>query len=95
MVENQLRANQVNDARVLAAFSAIARETFAPEQDRARAYADTNLPLSTGRFLCEPRVLARLLDAAQVKIGDISLDLCCASGYATLFSPGFLLYCRR
>ncbi|MDA8000312.1 MAG: protein-L-isoaspartate O-methyltransferase [Alphaproteobacteria bacterium] len=83
MVENQLRANQVDDPRVIAAFSAIPREAFAAGKAHSLAYADTSLPLGDGRFLCEPRVLARLLTAARVQIGDVGLDLCCAGGYTT------------
>ena len=83
MVENQLRANRVTDERIVDAFASIPRELFAPEHLRRAAYADEDLPLGDKRWLMEPRVLGRLLSAAQIGPGDAALDVCSASGYAT------------
>ena len=83
MVESQLRTNKVTDLRLLGAFETVPRELFVPEPLRGIAYIDEDVALGGGRFVMEPRVLARLLQAAQPGPEDVALDLGCASGYAT------------
>ncbi len=83
MVEPQLRTNKVTDLRLLGAFETVPRELFVPEPLRGIAYIDEDVALGGGRFVMEPRVLARLLQAAQPGPEDVALDLGCGSGYAT------------
>jgi protein-L-isoaspartate(D-aspartate) O-methyltransferase len=83
MVESQLRPNKVTDARVLEAFAGIRRELFAPEHLRAVAYIDEDLPLGKGRYLMEPMVAARLLQAAAVERTDTALVIGAGAGYET------------
>ena len=88
MVENQLRPNRVSDGRLVEAFSAIPRHDFATAASRTKAseslaYADCSIALGDGRWLLEPRVLGRLLQAAEIGTNDAVLDLCCATGYTT------------
>ncbi|HZU87641.1 MAG TPA: protein-L-isoaspartate O-methyltransferase [Stellaceae bacterium] len=81
MVDSQLRPNRVTDERVLAAFGRIRRELFVPEPLRGIAYIDEDLPLGGGRYLMEPLVAARLLQAAQLKRTEIALVVGAGSGY--------------
>ena len=81
MIESQLRPNKVVDQRVLAAFAGIRRELFVPDHLQAVAYIDEDLPLGKGRYLREPMVLARLLQAAAVKRTDTALIIGAATGY--------------
>ena len=81
MIESQLRPNKVIDARVLGAFAGIRRELFVPEHLRAVAYIDEGLPLGKGRYLMEPRVVARLLQAAAVERTDAALIIGAGTGY--------------
>lgn len=83
MVEHQLRTNEVTDDALLAAMAEIPRERFVPDRLRDVAYIDEDLPLKKGRFLMEPRVLARLLQLAEVKAEDMVLDIGCGTGYST------------
>lgn len=83
MVESQIRTNKVTDQRVIAAFEAVPRELFVDEAKRGIAYIDEDLEVAPGRYLMEPMVLARLLQAAAPRPGDIALDIGCASGYST------------
>jgi protein-L-isoaspartate(D-aspartate) O-methyltransferase len=84
MVEGQLRPHRVTDARILAAMGDIPRELFVPSTHVGVAYLDENIQLISGRYLMQPMVLARLLQAAEVKLGDRVLELAPATGYSTL-----------
>lgn len=83
MVGSQIRTNKVTDPLLLDAFESIPRERFVPEPLRGIAYIDENVALGGERYVMEPMVLARLLQAAQPGPGDVALDLGCGSGYAT------------
>src|SRR5258708_12792093 len=63
MIDSQLRPNRVTNARLLAAISELPRERFLPEAMRSVAYSDEDVPLGNGRYLMEPMVLARLVQA--------------------------------
>ena len=82
MVESQLRTNRVSDPRVLEAFETVARELFVPEVKRGIAYIDKDMAVAEDRYLMEPRVLARLLQAAAVEAGDMVLVIGCGTGYS-------------
>ncbi|TVR82955.1 MAG: protein-L-isoaspartate O-methyltransferase [Rhodospirillales bacterium] len=81
MVESQLRPNQINDPQVLAAMSRIPREAFVPPALKDLAYIDEDLDLGQGRFLMEPLVLARLLQAAEIGPEDVILNIGAGVGY--------------
>src|ERR1700739_3255336 len=81
MIESQLRPNKVTDEGVLGAFARVRRELFVPEHLRIVAYVDEDLPLGGGRFLMEPMVAARLLQAAAIKRTNTVLVVGVATGY--------------
>src|SRR5579884_271967 len=74
MIEHQLRPNKVTDERVLAAFNGIRRELFVPEKLRGIAYIDEDLPLGGGRYMMEPLVAARLIQAAALGRAEVALE---------------------
>src|SRR5438309_484282 len=81
MLESQLRTNKVADDRVLNAFASIRRELFVPEHLRTVAYIDEDLPLGGARYLMEPMVAARLLQAAAIARTDTALVVGAGTGY--------------
>ncbi|HVZ90225.1 MAG TPA: protein-L-isoaspartate O-methyltransferase [Rhizomicrobium sp.] len=83
MVESQLRASDIGDPRILSAMSDIPRETFVPAPKRSLAYAELALEVAPGRYLLEPRTLARLIALAEVGRGDRVLDVGPATGYSS------------
>ncbi len=81
MVDSQIRPNRVVDPRVLQAMRTIPRERFVPQGAQALAYADEDVPLGNGRYLMEPMVFARLLQAVGLRDNESVLVVGAATGY--------------
>jgi protein-L-isoaspartate(D-aspartate) O-methyltransferase len=81
MIDSQLRPNRVADERVIAAFRAVRRELFVPENLRGVAYIDEDLPLGGNRYMMEPMVAARLIQAASVVRTDMVMVVGAGTGY--------------
>jgi protein-L-isoaspartate(D-aspartate) O-methyltransferase len=81
MVESQLLPNRVTDERVINACLQIRRELFVPAPLRSVAYVDDNLPLGRNRFLMQPMLAARLLQAAAAGPKDTALVIGAGAGY--------------
>ena len=82
MVDSQIRPNRVSDPRILSAMRHLPRERFLPANLWALAYADENVPLGNGRFMMEPMVLARLLQAAGLRENERVLVAGAGTGYS-------------
>lgn len=83
MVNNQLLTNKVTDDRIAQALLSVPRENFVPKSLRGVAYLDEDIPLENGRFLMEPVIFGRLLQAAAIAPQDVVLDVACGNGYST------------
>jgi protein-L-isoaspartate(D-aspartate) O-methyltransferase len=89
MVESQILTSDVTDRRILRAFGELPRERFVPADLAAVCYMDEAVPLTasagsgTRRWLMAPRVLAKLLQLAEIGEGDRVLDVGAGSGYAS------------
>ena len=85
MVDGQVRPSDVTDARVIDAMLTVPREAFVPQNQRALAYLDLDLDVCEGgpakRFLIKPAVIAKMVQAADIKDTDDVLVVGCASGY--------------
>lgn len=81
MINSQLRPNRLIDERLIEAFEKLPREEFVPKELRGIAYVDEDLPLGGGRYLMEPMVLARMVQAGQIGADDTVLVVGCATGY--------------
>lgn len=82
MVESQLRPNRVMDEDLLAAFETVPREMFVPDALRGVAYVDDDIEIADGRWLMEPMVLGRLLQAADLRREDVALVIGAGTGYS-------------
>ncbi|MBT3070193.1 protein-L-isoaspartate O-methyltransferase [Rhodomicrobium sp. Az07] len=88
MVESQIRPNGVRDPLILDAFASLPRELFVPEQRQPLAYIDKGVLAveasgdEPARYLLQPMVLARLLEAAEPSQADNVLDVGSATGYS-------------
>jgi protein-L-isoaspartate(D-aspartate) O-methyltransferase len=73
MVEQQVRAWDVLDERVLQTMLQVRREEFAPLRYRDVAFADAAIPLAHGQTM--------LAEALAVGEGDVALEVGSGSGY--------------
>ncbi len=81
MVDGQIHTNGVIDQRILEAFQTVPRELFVPEHLRNTAFNDEDLRVAEGRYLLEPSVHARLIQALDLKPDSVVLDIGGGSGY--------------
>ena len=85
MVDGQVRPGDVTDLRILDAMRVVPREAFVPLKQREMAYLDRDLDIgesgSAKRFLIKPAVVAKLLQAAEIKETDNVLVAGSAPGY--------------
>ena len=83
MVDSQIRPNKVTDERIMEAMGKVPREIFVPPSLKGVAYVDEDIQIAPGRFLMEPQVLARLIQAAEIEPTDAVLEIGSATGYAS------------
>ncbi len=81
MVEQQVRAWEVLDDRVLGVIAQVRRELFVPSAWRSVAFADVEIPLARGQSMLAPKVDGRILQALNVAQGEQVLDVGTGSGY--------------
>lgn len=88
MVESQVRPSDVTDRRIMRAMLEVPREQFVPTSLRPLAYMDREIVLTKAvnggepRGLLAPRVLAKLVQLAEVAAADVVLDVGCGPGYS-------------
>ncbi len=81
MVNQQLRAWEVLDRRVLAMIEALPRDRFVPQAYRQTAYADTQIPLAHGQVMMAPKVEGRMLQALDPQPDESVLEIGSGSGF--------------
>ncbi len=88
MVEGQIHPNGVIMPELLEAFETTPRELFVPSDYKNLACNDEDIPLGGGRYLLEPSVHARMIQALEPKADDVVLDIGGGTGYgAAVLSP--------
>ncbi len=83
MVENQVRAWDVLDLRVLEVLSRVPRESFVPQHLKHLAFADMNLPLGHGEVMMTPDVEGRVLQGLELSGSERVLEIGTGSGFLT------------
>jgi protein-L-isoaspartate(D-aspartate) O-methyltransferase len=83
MIEQQVRAWEVLDARVLDAMRKAPRELFVPQEQRYRAYADAEVPLARGQHMLRPSVAGRVLQALLPQASEQVLEIGTGTGFVS------------
>jgi len=83
MVDGQVRTADVTNPDLISAMLEVPRERFVPPALATQAYVDIDLDVGGGRALLKPMVLARLIQAVQVRGSDHVLDVGCGLGYSS------------
>jgi len=83
MVELQLRARSVIDARVLKVMETIPRHLFVDEGLIDQAYSDNPLPIGEKQTISQPYIVALMTQALELKGRERVLEIGTGSGYQT------------
>jgi protein-L-isoaspartate(D-aspartate) O-methyltransferase len=83
MIEQQVRAWEVLDARVLALLRNVPREQFVPDSHRFLAFADVNISLPHGQHMLRPNIAGRLLQALELSGTERVLEIGAGTGFVT------------
>jgi protein-L-isoaspartate(D-aspartate) O-methyltransferase len=83
MIEQQVRAWDVLDERVLDVLRQVPRELFVPQAQRYRAYADVEVPLPRAQHMLRPSVVGRLLQALAPQGAEKVLEIGTGTGFIT------------
>jgi protein-L-isoaspartate(D-aspartate) O-methyltransferase len=81
MIEQQVRAWEVLDLRVLGIMERVPREEFAPPAHRELAFADLSLPLGHGQSMLPPKLEGRILQSLEIETDDRVLEVGTGSGF--------------
>ncbi len=81
MVEQQVRAWDVPDERILDTLRSVPRERFVPAAWRELAFADCEIALPCGKRMLRPMLVGRILQALQLRGGERVLEIGTGSGY--------------
>jgi protein-L-isoaspartate(D-aspartate) O-methyltransferase len=81
MVEQQVRAWDVLDERILETLRAVPRERFVPERFRELSFADTEIPLPCGKRMLRPMLVGKILQSLSLNGGEQVLEIGTGSGY--------------
>ncbi|MBI2195405.1 MAG: protein-L-isoaspartate(D-aspartate) O-methyltransferase [Planctomycetes bacterium] len=81
MVEDQMEAMGIQDARVLQALRDVPRHEFVPPAYRKRAYEDSPLPIGEGQTISQPYIVAYMTEQLKLKGNERVLEIGTGSGY--------------
>jgi protein-L-isoaspartate(D-aspartate) O-methyltransferase len=81
MVDEQLKARDIRDPRVLDAILRVQRHRFVPDWLRAQAYSDSALPIGYDQTISQPYIVAFMTQALDVQSSHHVLEIGTGSGY--------------
>ena len=81
MVQQQIAARGITDAKVLAAFRSVPRHLFVSEALKDQAYGDYPLPIGEQQTISQPYIVAEMTQALELKQDNRVLEIGTGSGY--------------
>ena len=82
MIDSQVHPMGVVSQNLLRVMGEIPREFFVPEDKQGICYCDEDIEIAPGRFLMEPSVLARLIQALEPQAHQVALTIGSGAGYS-------------
>lgn len=83
MMKGQLATNGIHTPAIVEAMLRIDRSLFVPESLQGAAYADSDIPIASGRYMLEPLIFARMLEYANILPTHNVLDVGAGYGYSS------------
>ena len=83
MVDTQLRARGILDAKALGAMARVERHRFVPERDLDRAYGDHPIDIGFGQTISQPYIVAFMTEALALDDDSRVLEIGSGSAYQT------------
>lgn len=90
MVETQLRARGIRDARVLEAMTAVPRHRFVGPRETEIAYGDFPIDIGLGQTISQPYIVGYMSEALQLTPQQTVLEIGTGSGYQTAVLSGLV-----
>ena len=81
MIENQLKARDIDSEKVLKAMRAVDRELFVPEDVKHLAYRDSPLPIGKGQTISQPYIVAYMAQVLDLQPHEKILEIGSGCGY--------------
>ena len=81
MIEQQVRAWEVLDLKVLDALQQVPREEYVPAAYREIAFADTSVPLAHGQAMLPPKLEGRILQSLAIQPHEHALEIGTGTGF--------------
>ena len=88
MVERQLIARDIVDARVLEVMGSVPRERFIDDDQQAFAYDDNAAPIACGQTISQPYIVALMTQALELSGNEKVLEVGTGSGYQAAVLAG-------
>lgn len=82
MVQEQLVRRGIKDSHVLRAMAAVPRHLFVESELQDHAYEDHPLPIGANQTISQPFIVARMVEALELKGTERVLEVGTGSGYA-------------
>jgi protein-L-isoaspartate(D-aspartate) O-methyltransferase len=81
MVDEQIIAGGIQDARVIAAMRLVPRHRFVPDKYASSAYEDGALPIGFGQTISQPVLVASMTESLELTGREKVLEVGTGSGY--------------
>jgi protein-L-isoaspartate(D-aspartate) O-methyltransferase len=90
MVDTQLRARGIRDARVLDAMAAVPRHRFISPGEAELAYGDFPVDIGLGQTISQPYIVGYMSEALRLSADDTVLEIGTGSGYQAAVLAGLV-----